>query len=99
MPVTAAIKKTAKVPGSEKRTLTEVTLDNSYATGGEPLTPTQLGLRTVDFAACSVKTFSEAEATAVGTVWYDTANQKLVVNDYKTQKQMAEGKDLSKVVV
>lgn len=99
MAATAAVKKTAKVPGSERRTVTEVTLDNSYAAGGEPVTAAQLGLRVVDFAVCTVKNGSEAEATAVGSVYYDAAAGKLVVNDYKTQKPMAEGKDLSKVVV
>lgn len=99
MSATAVVKKTARVPGSEKRTVTEVTLDNSYAEGGEPLTPKELGLRTVDSAVCIAKNLSESETVTVGSIWYDTANQKLRVNDAKTQKEMAGTKDLSKVVV
>jgi hypothetical protein len=80
-------------------TVTDVTLDNSYAEGGEPLTPAQLGLQSVDYATCLVKNGSEAEATAVGSCWYDMTNSKLVVNDYKTQKALAKEKDVSKVVI
>jgi hypothetical protein len=99
MSVTASIKRTAKVPGSERRSITEVTMDNSYAENGEALSAAELGLRTVDFAYCNVKNGSESEAVAVGSCWYDATNAKLRVNDYKTQKEMAAGKDLSKVVI
>jgi hypothetical protein len=80
-------------------TVTDVTLDNSYAEGGESLTAVQLGLAAVDYATCIVKNGSEAEATAVGSVIYDSTKELLVVNDYKTQKALAGAKDTSKVVV
>lgn len=99
MSVSTVVKSKARVPGAARSTISEVTLDNSYAEGGEPLTAKELGLRIVDSATCFVKNGSEAEATAVGSVYYDTSAAKLIVNDYKTQKPMAGAKDLSKVVV
>lgn len=80
-------------------TVTDVTLDNSYQENGESLTAAQLGLAAVDFAQCTVKNGSEAEATAVGPCYYDPTKELLVVNDYKSQKPLAKEKDLSKVVV
>jgi hypothetical protein len=99
MPVTVSKKPVAVIPGAERRTRTELTLDNSSPAEGYSVTPTQLGLRVVTDADCSIKAGSEAEATTVGGATYDPATKKLVVLDYKTQKPMAAGKDLSKVVV
>lgn len=87
------------VPGAGRRSVTEVTLDSSYQENGEPLTAKELGLRRVTDAFCIVKNGSEAEATTVGSAWYEPAKALLHVNDYKTQKEMASAKDLSKVVV
>lgn len=89
----------ASVPGSGRRSVTEVTLTNSYPEGGLLVSPKELGLQRVSDAFCVVKNGSEAEATAVGSVWYDKATGKIKVNDYKTQKEMVKEKDLSKVVV
>lgn len=80
-------------------TVTPVTLDNSFQENGESLTAAQLGLAKVDHAICIVKNPSEAEATAVGSAWYDKTKELLVLNDYKTQKTLAKEKDVSKVVV
>lgn len=45
------------VPGSTAFTLTSITLDNSYAAGGIPLTPAQLGLTSnVYFGVANVRT-------------------------------------------
>jgi hypothetical protein len=99
MSVTVSKKGPTRIPGAERRTVTEITLDNSYAEGGEPLTAAQLSLHHVEHANCTVKNGSEAEATTVGSVIYDPAAAKLIVNDYKTQKPMVKEKDLSKVVV
>jgi len=99
MAVSASIKQRERVPGAERRTVTEVTLDTEYKEKGEELTAKELGLTTVNFAHCVVKNGSEAEATTVGTVWYDAEKSILHVNDQKTQKEMAAGKNLEKVVV
>lgn len=80
-------------------TVTDVTLDSSFQENGESLTAAQLGLAKVDHASCTVKNGSEAEATAVGSAWYDPTKELLVLNDYKTQKTLAKEKDVSKVVV
>lgn len=80
-------------------TSTIVKLDNSYLEGGEPLSAAQLGLAVVDEAICFPTNGSEAEATAVGEIRYSTSAEKLIVMDYKTQKEMAKEKDLSKVLV
>lgn len=85
--------------GSAFMAAIEATGDNSYAEGGEALTPAEFGLQSIDHAICIVKTLSEAEATTVGSVWYEPAKALLHVNDYKTQKELAKEKDLSKVVV
>ena len=38
-----------EVPGNRKMVVGVITLDNSYATGGEPVTLAQLGLSRLDF--------------------------------------------------
>lgn len=40
--------------GNQIKTVTEVTLDSSYPTGGEPLTADDLGLNVVQDAVCQV---------------------------------------------
>ena len=74
--------------GNKKETLTSVTFDSSYATGGETLAVSQLGLTYAD----SVLTFP-----AVGyTFAYDAANGKLMA--YSTAAtQAASGADLHTV--
>ena len=99
MPVTVAAVQTARPPGAERRTITTVTLDNSYAEGGEPLTAAQLGLTKVTFAECSVVNGSELEANPVDTAYYTPATSKIHVIDGKTSKEMAGTKDMSKVVI
>jgi hypothetical protein len=42
--------------GNRKLTVTDITTDNSYAAGGFPLTPANLGLNRVFFGLCSITT-------------------------------------------
>jgi len=79
--------------------VTDVTLDSSYAEGGEPLTAEQLGLASVDYAVCTIKNGSEAEAVPIMGPWYDQAKSLLHLNDAKTQKELVKEKDVSKVVI
>lgn len=97
MAVTSASVLTARNTGFF--TVTDVTLDSSYAEGGEPLTAAELGMASVDFATCSVKNGSESEAVPIMGPWYDPAKALLHLNDAKTQKELAKEKDVSKVVV
>jgi hypothetical protein len=97
MGVVVARTKKARVPGAERRTVTDVTFDNSYAEGGEPLTAEQLGLNSVDVAVCSLIHGSESTELLAGAAWY--SGGKLHLLDVKTGKEVASTKDMSKVVV
>lgn len=82
---------TNHVIGNRREQTTDITLDNSYPTGGYALTPTQLG---VD----GVTDFIIAFATNTGhTFTYDYANKKLMAWNGTTQ--IANAVDLSAVVV
>ena len=97
MGVVAASVKKRRVPGSEKRTITKVTFDNSYAEGGEALTAAQLGLKKVKSALCQVIHGSEAEGSP--TAWYEPSTSKIHLIGSKTGKEVAGAVDCSKVVV
>lgn len=85
------------IVGSRKRTVTDVTFDNSYPTGGEPVTAAQLGaLQRVDSAICQIK--AVGGTVNVTSVFYDEANDKLVAYD-ETPAEVADQADLSTLVV
>jgi hypothetical protein len=88
-----------RVPGAEKRTVTRITFDNSYPTGGEVVAPEDLGLQRVVFAQAEVVHGSESAELLVTNADYDVANEKLKLLDAKTGKELADTKDASKVVV
>lgn len=92
MSVTVTPKVVATVPGAQRFTVTEVTFDSSYPTGGEPLTATDLGLTTVDFAIATLKVAGTGSVTAV---FYDVANAKLLA--YAAAAQIANTTDISAV--
>ena len=92
MAVTASLKKPARVPGAERRTVTEVTLDNSYPTGGESLTAKELGLRTVDFAICTVS--AVGGTINVTQAHYDVSTSKVKLFD-ETPAEVANAADVS----
>ena len=89
----------SRVPGAEKRTVTRVTFDNAYPTGGEVVTAENLGLHRVTFAQASVVVGTESAVLRVANADYDTANEKLKLFDNATGKELANGSDASKVVV
>lgn len=74
MAVTATKVVSPFVPGAGRITVTEVLFDSAYVAGGEPLTASDLGLQTVDFAISTLKT---AGTGSVTQVWYDVTNSKL----------------------
>lgn len=88
-----------RVPGAEKRTVTRITLDNAYPAGGEVVTPEDLGLQRVVFAQAEVVHGTESAELRVANADYDVVNEKLKLFDNATGKELANGKDASKVVV
>jgi hypothetical protein len=97
--VTAAVVRTQRVPGAETLTETDITCDNSYAEGGEPVTAAQLGLNRVSAGWCQIKNGSEAEANPVTSAFFDASTMLLHLNSSKTGKEVAKEVDCSKVVV
>lgn len=77
--------------------LSEVTFDNSYASGGEPLTAAELGLQAVDFANCDIVAGSESSTLRPANCFYKEAKLHLI--DTATGKEMEATKDMSKVKV
>lgn len=76
-----------------KSTVTDVTFDSSYPTGGEAITPADLGMSNVIDATCEVR----AKGATVTNVYYDRTNAKLVAN--AAAAEVANTTDLSTVVV
>jgi hypothetical protein len=66
------------VEGNKKVKVRTITFDNSYPTGGESLTPNDVGLKTIDTVQGGVAPATSGGATA-RTVAYDHTNQKLLV--------------------
>lgn len=87
----------AVIFGNKKVTCTEVTLDSSYPTGGEPLTASDLGLRVVDFAITTVKS-ATGGGQNVANAYYDVPTAKLLVYD-ETPAEAGNTNDLSALVV
>lgn len=84
--------------GNEVRTITEVTLDNSYAEGGEPLTATQLGLKRVYRAHVEILNGPESEEW-IAYATYTALTSKVHLFSAKTGKELVATKDMSKVVL
>ena len=63
-----------------KRTVTDVTLDSSFQSGGEPLTAANLGLNTVYWAQAE-PTLSATTTVNVAFAGYDPGNALLHVYD------------------
>lgn len=97
--VAVASKQTARPPGAEERTVTDVTFDNSYAEGGEKVTPENLGLTRVEYAECTVIHGTESAELQVASAWYDEEKELLHLVDVGTGKELAKEKDASKVKV
>lgn len=49
MPASVSIQYGPEVPGNRKTTIAQVTFDSSYATGGEAITVSSLGLDRLDY--------------------------------------------------
>jgi hypothetical protein len=102
MAVSTTIVNTARVPGDRRQVVAEVTLDNSYETGGEPVTAEEFGLKRISYGWAMALSGTEAEATELNFVAFVRKTETTGVIEaynYKTQKPIAAGKDLSKVKV
>lgn len=84
------------VVGSRRVTVTDVTMDNSYLSGGEPVTPANLRLGQFDDAICNIKTISGT--VNVAEAFLDTSTQLLHVYD-ETPAEVSSTADLSNVVI
>lgn len=85
-----------EVPGAEKRAVTRHTFDAAYPTGGESV---DVKLERVTFAHCEVVHGTESAELRVANADYDKATGKLKLFDNATGKELANGKDASKVVI
>jgi hypothetical protein len=99
MSATVTKKPKKRSPGAFFFTVTEVTLDSSYALAGEPISAAQLGLRHVDIAVCSIVHGDEAKSSEIfpGVAFYKEG--KIHVVNLKTGVEVAETKNLEKIVV
>jgi len=96
MAVSVANVQTPKVAGDQRVSVKTVTFDNKYVTGGEPLTPADLGLRYVNFAIATVSAVGGTVNVAQAS--YDTTNSKLLLFD-ETPGQVASEADVSGIKV
>lgn len=82
--------------GDKRVTFTSVTFDNSYPTGGEPITAAQLGLSRVDFALCNIK--AVGGTVNVANAYFDQANMKIKIYD-ETPAEAGNTSDYSTLTV
>lgn len=88
-----------RVVGNQKETVTDVTCSEEYVEEGESLTFANLGLSNVEYATTSlVSNATEAELYLVPGK-YDTENEKLLLYNGKTGKELAAEEDVSSLVV
>lgn len=99
MSVSVTNVQTARTPGDLYYSIKEVTLDASYAEGGESLTARELGLRRVVFAQCEVQHGTESSTIRAVSAYYTPSTAKIHLIDSATGKEVEATKDLSKVVV
>lgn len=96
MATTAKVFRNGAGLGNKRISVYDVTMDSSYPTGGESITASDLGLRRVDFAICTVKAVSGT--VNVAQAHYIPSTGKLKVYD-ETPGEVANAADLSNVVI
>lgn len=89
MALTATVRRKDTLGNSFRAIVAELTFDSSYPTGGENLTPAQLGLSRVEV-------FFPEQGSGY-TIQYDRTNSKLKA--FSAGAEVANGTDLSTVVV
>ena len=92
------------IDGSEKRTITDVTFDADYATGGEAVTPQQLRLSGIKHAEAQITVASNADdalgPTATAILGTNNGLQRVLVKLWdKTPAELTANDDVSACVV
>lgn len=85
------------IVGHQKRTVTDVTFDSGYVTGGEAVTAANLGLNSIDTAFCADLT-ATGGVINVASATFDHANSKILLYD-ETPAQVANAADVQTTVV
>lgn len=95
---TAPVRQVGDDHGNQKFSVTDVTMDASYLTGGEPVTPLQLGLTFVQASWASL--VSGAAGAAVEYVPLPQADGSILLRaNAASGAQIANATDLSSNVV
>ncbi len=63
------------IVGNQKKTVTDVTLDNSYTSGGEVVNASDLGLNNIDHAEAQIKVNANATDSMVSVNFSETSGQ------------------------
>lgn len=85
-----------RIIGTQKETVTDVTFDSAYPTGGEALAASDVGLNKIDSAVCEVKTVGGT--VNVANAHYDETAGTIVVYD-ETPAEVGNGNSLASLVV
>lgn len=85
------------IVGAQKKTITDVALDSSYLSGGEPLTAANLRLNKVDYANAEITSTATTTVNAA-SAGYDPATALLHVID-ETPAEVSSTADLAGLVV
>lgn len=86
-----------RIVGNRKETVTDVTFDNSYPTGGEAVTAANLGLSNLD-EVTDIQVKAVGGTVNVANVFFDEVNSKLIVYD-ETPAEVADAATLATLVV
>lgn len=90
-----------QVVGTQRKTVTNVTMDSSYLSGGETVNATSLGLSSLDNATCQIKSTSGGGVNVASAFLECTADptaNKLHLWD-ETPAEVASTSDVSTTVV
>ena len=94
---TAVGKSGGDVLGTNRRTVTDITMDSSYLSGGEPVTANNLRLGRVVYATAQIQSTSGG-AVNVASAGYDPATALLHVYD-ETPAEVASAADIATTVI
>lgn len=96
MALTITTGRPRKVANKKVRNI-EILFDNSYAEGGEAVTPAEMGFRRVDASSWQIINGSESSTLRPTNCYY--SGGKLHLIDSATGKEIEGTKDMSKVKV
>lgn len=93
----ARVGRARNIVGDEYRTVTDMTFDSSYPTGGEAVTAANLGLRKINHANV-VGASATGAGVNVANAIVDLTNSKVLLYD-ETPAQVADNADVQTAVV